>query len=380
MKKSFILGLFSICLLSFLLLSVTDTVKADDSTETPTPTLTPSATPTYQPLIDLEGTPEPKDYSCPPAIQGYGTVTPSAKWMLYCSDCLHDIQWASTMAVDESPTPIPQPTLEPGIYVGDPLIMYLEVETPGNSTAYGTTDTVQFQFQDEVVAYVYGWWNLVGPTGSFPKKVYMDACVQVEEGTNLHCLYQNTYNGPAKSRIVYDPSKITEQEVQDLLAPLAVDTAYSRQQVIQDTTIWFRGVLQVTSYYEYEIAHANYMVIPIYYGVPSGAEPQATPTPAYSDGYCGSIEEEGTQQADDSLPIMMVGEGQCVTFNGWTLDFTTINWLSGFDLDVLVIPGFQLCVSPIYFGQIQILGLKIQLDMIAGLMGSVAILRWFIRS
>lgn len=99
--------------------------------------------------------------------------------------------------------------------------------------------------------------------------------------------------------------------------------------------------------------------------------PTVTPTPV-TDTYCCEVvcEQSGGNLWQGTLPVFTVGEGDCVEFPG--ADLSAIGLGS--------IPALRVCVAPIDFGAVGILGVEIDLDLMAVILAALLSLRVLWRS
>lgn len=115
-----------------------------------------------------------------------------------------------------------------------------------------------------------------------------------------------------------------------------------------------------------------------------GLTPLGTPTPTPVVGYCDTVVPVGGGIGDEeifNLPIFTIGWARCVNFGGWNISVEWFNTFfnTGWSNDVTV-PGFQICIRPLHFGNLTILGLVISLDFFASIMAGVLLLRFILRS
>jgi len=104
--------------------------------------------------------------------------------------------------------------------------------------------------------------------------------------------------------------------------------------------------------------------------LPGDPVPTATPIP---NNLCNTVQGEGSElNVYDFIPMPLIGTPSCA---GWE------EWYGGTIFGVeFTIPEVQICLTPIYFGNIQLFDMSISVDWFIYVMGFVAILRWFIRS
>lgn len=117
-------------------------------------------------------------------------------------------------------------------------------------------------------------------------------------------------------------------------------------------------------------------------GILCYGQPPTEPTPMPGPSYCDAVDDGGGGGDLESwLPQILVAQGSCMEISGWTLDVSVLNLIPGIDdLEDVTLPGFQLCVNPIQFGNVHLFGVTVDLDVIAFAMAGLVIIRILLRS
>lgn len=378
-KKLFFSVSFSIFLLSSLLHSGISTVKAQEATPTEEPT------PTFESIMNLSGTPVPQNYDCPNLITGYLTKTPSSNWMMYCSDCLREIEMQETPSPTPDPliTPTVTPTPEERYYIDPELVEFKEFYTLANTTGWNAFEDTKYSTNgDQLVrGWMFGYFAHVhtgiASWGIDPIKF---------NGQSYSMTYGDTF-----LKIIRYNINLTTEDIENLQQDLNEGgvpplTLNQNNNVSAGITVNAYDVYTVyTKYYWYQtpgdIVGITFFYAPIYYGnPPETIEPTPIPTQSVN-GYCSEIQEESEEQEPLlKLPNFMVGQSVCYQIQGYEVDFGAVNWLPGVNIPTVVVPGFNICLKAIEFGKLDLIGFQIDLDMLAGLAGAIALLRIFLRS
>jgi hypothetical protein len=98
--------------------------------------------------------------------------------------------------------------------------------------------------------------------------------------------------------------------------------------------------------------------------------PTLTPTPVAGTYCCTLVCDSGGDPTYGTLPIITVGQGVCAVFDPVDLSL----------LGLGVLPGFQICLTPIRFGSVGILGVSISLDFLSIVLAGLLALRLLWRS
>ena len=136
------------------------------------------------------------------------------------------------------------------------------------------------------------------------------------------------------------------------------------------------------------VSQHSYINVTNWEGIGVMVNSAPTPVPTQNNSYCGEIDEgsgEGGFLNEDGLfviPVPGLHEAQClVLMPEFTIPASAINWIPGISLENDVDwPGLTLCIRGMVFGTLVILGLSIDLDFYARLIGSIMMLRKVLRS
>jgi len=358
----------AILLLIFLLISGIREVLAQ-GTITPEPIF---KTPTTRPT-DF--------YDCPQTgeMEGFGEKTPSVSWMMSCGLCL-STQMATvipsqiptlegtpgTPDVTLTPTIEGQGEWEPGIYnIVFPGFGNRENESASSMTGY------------EVVP---GNGNLVFYLSGDCFRDWFGDPVAI--GCDVVC-----------KGFVHDnqPNKVTRWEGWTFQATgnwSRVITANNFGSSLHPGELELMCMLNtgpwVPEYSGFEVSYVegnNLYVV-------DGPIPD-TPTPDPDNSYCGTIDIGNGGGSDPfnaedvfTIPVPVLGQANCIVLMpAFTLPVTAINIIPGINIENdISFPGATLCVRALQLGILKILGMAIDLDFYAVLIGAMMILRKVLRS
>ena len=385
------------------------------STDTPTPTWEPLyKTPTPAPTKDTaccEGTPE-----------GWGSCTPAPEWLLNCNQCAPVPTSEYFGEHTPWPTFIPPPSVTPTPTVSGTITPSPSV-TPTPSGAVTTTYGIVFDRglscpsdPMDIASWAIANGGLVGdltepkfvhvgPVGGVePSQIYNDMIVCIPEGGELD-LYSFESFGYAPRLVQYQwhyhvcdgtdcnagEFEVTEDQVNtqgcqtdwndargvtaiygshfDLSAPVGGPSVQrwgvqARWGVWRHTTYcswdWVEGYLESYFY----LAPDGYNPSPTETPTPTPTgTPTITPTPV-SGTYCCTLEcDPGGDPSSGTLPVISIGQGTCVTFSPVDLSLLGLGEL----------PGFEMCLTPIRFGSLGILGVSISLDFLSSVLAGLAL-------
>lgn len=391
---------------SFLHLGI-DPVSAQSPT--PIPTYDPGCNPeiescmptpdaTWGPLF-VTATPKPTlNKECPPAgtpPAGYGQITPNAVWNMDCYQCIPraTAQWSTSTAT-------PFPTL-PGL----PTPTSTATPAPGgHEDKYVVEDILDYNFNDSTnYANVFKTVNFTVPVGARVVGWYF----KVQQGTGWEINvwpYPSTggllYSGgdylsnPGTNRIWYrcvwdhKGDYGTHENCANVFAHIP---EYAGVAISVDSygPNWFHtDVSGISGSYGLQIGQNARSVVAgaLKFGIiVTGVKPAPTPVPM--TGYCQTI--NGPAGAPTPPPMMQlpnptVGPSTSFGVGGWLLDLTWVSEIAqflGLDMPTYVwIPKITFKMQAISFGVLDIFGIAINLDLIAAVMGAIAVVRIFTRS
>ncbi len=388
--------LFSTFLLSFLLLSGTSPVHAQDQTPLPD-----TPTPTNEPLIKTS-TPMPTLNTNCNGYQpsGWGTVTPNAFWLQNCGHCVTSTpfyKWPEYTPMPwetARPTGTPLPTFTPTPVVGVELAYRPATgNCPVVNPALPETDIVCNSFN----THSYTSWpspNIVFQSQSFNKKTKIGLMAVIKGTIKDRPGYNETvefcYRNSSAGNIIVKSSGVG----QEFTETLPVSTSYTcknlqtftaggtlDKMVIMDVDIL--NTNQTGTDFDFKFTFGNngsgsQITQNLFYWKDGGLS-----TPIVFDGFCGTVNGGmQTLNPDDifGLPKIEVGWARCFQLGGWTIPLQWVQTVfTGFP-ESWTLPGIEFCFKPLTFGTMSILGIKIDLDFIAAAMAAVLLFRFLTRS
>jgi hypothetical protein len=405
--------LFSIFLLIFSLVSGISPVLADG---TPTP---PTPTPTDENLYNTP-TPLPTNwYTCNVGKNptGYGTITPDAVWADKCYQCITRTPYYTWATATKSPwetwTPVPPtPTITATPSpTGYPFGVYVFISDNGTSALNNITVIPEFSYHQyktftSYSAHPSGWIDArSNSVGSTYKIGYILSNLSHVDA-NAYSYYQaikiqNRMSGAALTvKFTSDSWKNPGQTI-TVNANTTTTIAYwvnltgwgaydlrSSSPIKFDVTVngnsWGNSTLDYTvTSYGGDLGNSATRYWDMYSIVQIGGIVTTTPTPqpTANTSYCASVKPAPTQNEIDaqfSLPKITVGWARCVSLGGWTIP---MGWTSSIgNFPDITIPGFEVCAKPIKFGSMSILGLSINLDLLATVLAGIFLIRLVTRS
>jgi len=373
---------YCLFLLIFLLVLGTKPSTVYAQEDTPTPTNYP---------IYVTPTPVSDSFECPEGDPvGWGTVTPSARWMVNCGQCA-------------SGTYYEWPTLDPNIWgtpvvtnTSEPIKQYSDVTVVNY---YNASDGVP---EGSLEPVHYEQINVQGRHLSFPSWVVRSASpgyykislryeyhVQANNvwGTQI---YMASTNGEAMpitvtfvegehqgEQVVINPNTNTTFTIAS--GPPGLWDGYFIIEVEvpqgKGANAWdFQfGARATTGFYDLITFKTDlWFQNSIWRGLDLPV-----------DSYCSTVEETYPGDEEDEpfqLPGINVGVADCVTMVGITvpLDWTDTVFATGWEDWVL--PDFEICFVPIDFGSLSIFGISVDLDLMALGMAGVVLIRLITRS
>lgn len=404
----------------------------------------PTFTPTWQPLFPTSTPRPTINSICPEGQPiGWGTVTPSFKWNQYCSNCIiyPTADWSNIPTVDLDPFEFwhggycssneevdgCQTRDNSGLECWCPLEYLYPDGTPTPTGLYNpypngtpTPQTSNNYYLGQKITLGSITWNYLNKAGFITKSVgtypswnecgagyqvgryvlydysfdwvagdtALDSSfwdnMQYYDGTNIRYMYW------ARDHYISIPGVGTVDNV--VIGTMLTDNGvfyngFGRRVVNGSSrTDWYRAD------YKSNLTRGVIDYHPICYGIAPTATPYPTPqmTPTINTGadYCAEVEAEPSTEEEEigiSLPTPIYGEGQCVIIGNFSID---LGWLSSIFPtlftygvpDELGVPGFQICVRPISFGNINLFGLLVNVDYFILVGSLVMVLRWILRS
>jgi hypothetical protein len=320
-------------------------------------------------------TPKPTDfYDCPQPgeMEGFGEETPSVSWMMNCGLCL-STQMATVIpspmpTLEGTPgTPGPTPTGTGGFQPG---VQDISIGAFGDGVSGRPSLITGYEITGETGSFAFGytgycardWFGEPEPARcDIECSAYIDGYKVWFSTTGIGGTYYGNLSGGQTVPFYFGskPDEIGILEVECTVWPYTLDV-YS----------W----LNVTDAEGYSITVLS-----------GGAEP----TPITDNSYCGSI-DSGTGGGSDpfnaedvfTIPVPLLGQANCIVLMPeFTLPVTAINIIPGINIENdLSFPGATLCVRALTLGTLKILGMAIDLDFYAVLVGAMMILRKVLRS
>lgn len=343
--------------------------------------------------------------------EGWGTVTPGLYWSANCGQCMLSLTPTITNTVTSTVTPggptitptiTPSLTPTPGNGIhreaisADPIVLTAidtntgaglgpdaikEAVTTFSRMSSGTVFAIEFLHSMQYGGTGGATGRIDGSTGI----LFQDAPAYVVNGSPQ---YVNTVLAiPAWS------------ETSDWLIGMPGRDALWGNEAGYDTFVGLFGPASVvksflpaggssfsvgakleTSIFFSTPSESTYTLQPIaiwYYGLPVD---QPTPTPVVS--YCSSLsggEISVEEFFDEMLPPILVGEPECQTFG--PINIEVPDWISSvLGFEEFVFPEVGICFQAYEFGVVHVLGMGIDLGLYLFIIGSVAVLLWFLRS
>jgi len=116
----------------------------------------------------------------------------------------------------------------------------------------------------------------------------------------------------------------------------------------------------------------------IYTGTYPLPTPSPTPSPTPAVGVCGTINSGVTTSGTlPALPVPIVGPKTCLQIGPYNIGFDLINSVTGWNIAPWIFPGINLCFQSIYFGDLDLLGIKLSLDALTLAFGAFALIRHY---
>lgn len=392
--------LSSIFLLFLFLLLGTDKALAQtgcDDPETPIHEIcTPE--PTWEQLYKT-GTPRPAEhFECPQgSIAGWGTVTPNPLWLSNCSRCLPT---AVTTPIPGYTSVAPTPTGGGGSVTSVPATI---TPTPGNQTttqissAYNgmypnlpdhtkksfpaTWGQSENQYTDAWSNYgfdlrfkLWGSSNQEIQCGAPAVTLYLNAVIILSQAhgwspitQDLKFMYWQCPGGNEVRNTIQTDSNGATFTITITDLPLTVNPF--------DSTDFGIVFSRASTGYYFQIQSLTLSLNPM---------SAPTPVPTVSGSSCYGVNGTGTNEGEGNsgvvLPTPRLGPSSCFTVSSFSLNTSAISWIPGFDYETLTFPGLSVCFRAIEFGELNFLGVNVDLDVLALVMGVVVVLRFIFRT
>ncbi len=325
-----------------------------------------------------------QSYHCPDGTpEGWGQVTPDPYWMMQCGQCtVPDLptrtpQPTNTVAPGE-PTSTPAPTQDPHQWFYLPIQeeYSFEYQKANNSCKYynwcwGVTELETFTFD-------CGEGNSI-------KGIVLErhGYIDVPHELNTY-VTENNVIGEFVEGYSVDVMREGAVTSGDTAMVAAINQVLVNEGMHLD--FWDVGNFGLASSYtgnlrlsargsaEFDVSIA--VIGAICYGIPQ--------EPDLGASYCDAVNGDGgtgDNELDVDLPDVVVSQPYCLAIGGGQVDMSVLNLIPGIDdIGDIQIPGFNLCYRYISFGSLSLFGMGIDLDIMAMLLGGVALVRIFLRS
>ena len=384
-RKRRVYLLYCSCLLTYLLVLGIKPGQVYAQEDTPTPTNQP---------IYVTPTPEVEDFTCPGTQpQGWGEVTPSAYWNLKCGQCVTPVSNYAWPTLDPDVWGTPVPTEIQGVteyeftWLEDfnsgvqyyPKINYhtetagVTIRFAGKSFAMHSTESGQY--------YTNAFDTTLSLTRTTTGTEY-SISLGFENLTSENITVTLGSGSGIEQVITIPPETGTQELFRDTVVPpgtaivdkiVTVYVEYSKGWGI-DYRIWWSGATTAAFSTADEVWDMTW-----YQSIMSETEPET------GSGYCATVEGEeagGLGEDEDTfqLPGINIGVADCVTVAGITVPLDWTDTLFGTGWEDWILPGMQICFTPIDFGTLTLFGITIDLDLIALGMAGVVLIRLITRS
>lgn len=347
----------------------------------------------WRPLFPTS-TPVPTgDIRCPGhQPEGWGYKTPDPLWLMRCSQCV-------------TPAPPVWPTeayyglceewglqTRTGCKQVDGQCICNSHHTPEASVTPTTTGT---PYQD----YYWKAWNKIfdhpasdskywsehesflpqenGIFVGLMTRVNSNSCSNIKrmKHTLTPALFNNTSDHSVHNECIMKSVYVQNGACEELEARLGFTVTDIHTDIYNEygwakwTIGWFKTACQV-----------DMTLYAVYYGYPPEPTPTATPITVY----CSSVKEKIDEEDVFTLPVPLVTDGDSFTFGGveWNISWLQqLGELAGISLpDTITIPRFNVIIKVVQFGNLNILGILINLDLILVSVVGVALIRMYVRS
>ena len=388
-----------------LLLLPTSGINAQEPTNTPEPVplyLTPTPLGTLVPYRGLRPCP---DGGVP---AGWGTVTPSPRWLMECAHCVPADAAIATVTPLAYTPPLTMPTAIPTLDLwATPAVTPLPTVTPvPTATPEWFTDTVTFDIfrysGSTSCDYLYHFsgltpvaflapgecWDYEEVVGHYPGTGNDDfkGCIstlqdhgdaaQVRLGWYLYAWAQG--QNATASVYAYGDSD-SEGGWDGVLYSAEVSEAgrwvnWTNAYVPGfGSGTYVGGNPQIGTGVEMRVCFGDF--IPVGPQLPTATpEPTPTVTPTAQPGYdhCWEVEDIEEMGPDQGLPSIGIGHSTCYGTGAINFEFPIVGEVS--------IPAISVCFDRITMGEVQILGVSLDMDVISSAIAAIAVIRLLFRS
>lgn len=363
-----------------------------DINQNPDPTNTPAPTGTFRPLIEVTATPTLQgtpNYECPadPWLAYHDMIennlTPGGSFNLSCQTC---IQYALLTATARAYTPTPA---TPGAMTPTPSPSPTPSPTPLAHT-YSPGPWEYFETYEPGNGYPYSYWLHEVNIQLLPNRM-VGYLLKVSPESKLINGTVNSYFGNT-GYVIDDMSSYQPSLIAGTNYCVGFNTGpYGEIGSLDDLDAWCpegyvkRYGTYITESPQREFATLSFMMRELTASQSPGSlyaevaivYEDYNPNPQQLICQFPEIEEEDDIKI---LPEISIGEAVCMTIAGLDLDLSGLSWLTGWDNASFTIPGFEVCVTPVHFGELWLFGLIINLDALVTAVTAIALIRWWIYS
>ena len=375
--------------------------------------------PTWYPFYETQAPGEFINNECPDGMPaGYGVKTPSPLWLNYCSQCLppegSDYEWGdppegfepTATLVYPTPRPTDYPDNEDTVFTSAPVDSF-KLDGIGdyvNTFEYGSRYVFDEVDVNASTTATYRGFD-VGVDNSDHDYAFffnLDLDKTKTACTSIYCSHYGKY------RLRFKNYGADNVNVKIFVAGLLIweeDISYQATELFdmeqfgqcENITFWrdMDIAIEITGSYgfygtDFQFRDESYFQS--FCGVHSRhISFEITPglyDPDPGDSYCDEIQEEdpgGNEEGNEyfSVPGFEYGDGVCFNVPSFTIDMEwthSILVLGGAGLDDIVWQGFEVCFIPVRFGALALFGFSMDLDVMAGLMSAVLLIRMITRS
>jgi len=342
---------------------------------------------------------------------GWGYITPAPEWLLCCSQCVtpeSGYLWPTYEWPDLTPQPSATGTPQPTQTLEYPLGLSLQhIYEPGGSGG-GLLNSGQYYEHcinadvdpwpkislnnlagESAVPVTWGvdfsWYGLHNGASYDPYDVtnYMrfynywgtNCFIDIVDGKHAgQSFWLTEYHEYIDLPILHTYShkedfSFNEYDRINITCDTSTDNGYELEITLrlhQLTDSW--SMYTGTIWYPFDIGERP----------PEEPLPTPTGTQIADSDYCAVVIPDSEVEQD--LPIPRIGDPVCASLGGFGIGMAWFNTLFGTSVNDLVIPGIEFCFIPIEFGDLNLFGIEIDMDLIALGMASILIFRIILRS
>jgi len=333
-------------------------------------------------------TPQPELPNICPTGQpeGWGAVTPNPLWLSDCSDCVGDLySTPDPLYTPLAPTPTGGAGVTPTAAVATPTPGgygdYCLVVVDMNGNEEGTCERTKTVTRSSPNGGIEARIKVKTLDGqSHPQTVrffYSGACLHEYNSQN------NQHFGIHWYYYFKDYGNMQEVSFQEFCGGQGYGTCTTSSDgdivKVTDNGTLHRLSCSVGGVFGSQANTAN-----LYVSLDHApfTEPTPAPTPGVSNCYevNGPGGSEGYNEGlGIELPVVTLGASHCFTVNSFVLDLSLISFITGAEFTEVSFPGIAVCFREISFGELNFLGLNVDLDIFSMVMAAVVVLRFMYR-